>query len=307
MTPRERVMAAVRGEAPDRTPFAVWYHFHLDPPAGAASRMAEAELDFYHRYRPDLLKVMHDVEYEPVGEVKTTADWARLPVLEPDRGNFGAQLETLAQIRAGLPPDVPMIETVFNVYSYADKLCGKRLLAHIREDADAVHVGLRAIAASLARYAEACLAQGCDGIYLAVAGASGEGAPEQEYRQHFLRYDQQVLAVVAAAPLNVVHLHGYRDLHFGIAVDLPTAAVCWSDRASGPSLAEARRELGGCLMGGLDETRFARMSVAEIVEQGRDAISKARGGGFILAPGCAIPTDTDPAKIEAIKEAVGVD
>jgi uroporphyrinogen decarboxylase len=266
--------------------------------------MAAAELAFYERFKPDFLKVMHDVGYEPVEPVLERDDWENLPVLDPQKGNFGLQLETLSDIRAGLNPDVPMIDTVFSVYSYANGLSGGRLLTHLRADPETVHKGLSAIAESLALYAGATIDVGCEGIYYAISGANGDGPTRAEYRDHFLKYDMQVLHASAAAPFNVLHLHGYKDLYYDIALDLPANALCWSDRACDVSLAEGRASYPGCLIGGLDETKFAKMTRDQIVAQARDAISQTRGNSFILAPGCAIPTDTDPALIDLIRESV---
>lgn len=305
MTPRQRVLAAVHGQPTDRVPYAVWYHFNLSPPVGPWSDMADREIAFYERYRPDFLKVMHDVSYEPIAPVEQPGDWTKLSVLDPHTGNFGDQLFTLRQIRAGIGPDVPMIDTVFGVYHYAEKLSEGRLRDHLKSDPHAVHVGLRALCQSLAHYAQACVDAGCDGIYYALSGASAEGAGE-EYLRHFLPYDREVLGALRSAEFNVLHLHGYKDLSFDIARELPASAVCWSDRAAGPSLAQARQlDSRCCLIGGLDETRFAQMTAAEIAEQASDAIGQAGGRSFILAPGCAIPTDTNPALIDCIGAAVG--
>lgn len=304
MTPRDRILTAIRGGTPDRVPFTVWHHFHFDPPAGPSSRMADAELEFYSRYTPDLLKIMHDAPYEPAGVVERASDWARLPVLDPSTGNFGGQLSTLASIRTGLSPDVPIIATVFGVYHYANEISRGRLLYQLREAPIAVHKGLSAIAQSLAAYAQATLQAGCDGIYYALSGASTEGATRDEYRRHFLSYDLQVLSSVAQASVNILHLHGYGQVYFDRMRDLPASALSWSDRAAGPSLTKARLIHDGCLMGGLDETRFAVMTPDEIVEQGRHAVTAMDGRGFILAPGCSIPATTTPDRIAAIREAV---
>ena len=90
MTKRERVMAAVEGRPVDRVPFSLWYHFRLDPPAGEG--MAQAELEFYRKYSPDLFKVMHDIPYEMPPDrpqIEQSNDWRRLPVLDGKSGNFG--------------------------------------------------------------------------------------------------------------------------------------------------------------------------------------------------------------------------
>jgi uroporphyrinogen decarboxylase len=297
-------LTAIRGGAPDQTPFTVWHHFYLDPSAGPSSRMADAELEFHARYRPDLLKVMHDVAYEQSGAINRPHDWTHLPILDPATGNFGAQLHTLAAIRDGLDSDVPMIDTVFGVYHYANEISHGKLLYHLRESPIEVHKGLSAIAQSLASYAQATLETGCEGIYYALSGASGEGATREEYRKHFFTYDLQILASVAQASINILHLHGYEHLYFDRMRSLPASVLCWSDRAGGPSLAHARRIHSGCLMGGLDETRFAEMTPDEIVAQGQEAIAQMEGRGFILSPGCSIPEMTTPDRIAAIREAV---
>lgn len=304
MTPRERIIAAVQGKPTDRVPFAAWYHFSLTPPAGPWSDMAEQEIAFCRRYKPDFLKVMHDIPFEPMPPIEEPADWAKLSVLDPQTGNFGDQLFTVRQIRAGIGADIPMIETIFGVYHYANELSEGRLLSHLRSQPDQVHAGLSALATSLARYAQSCLDAGCDGVYYALSGASAGGATRDEYLHHFLPYDRQILESAHGAPFNVLHMHGYDDLYFDLAHDLPANAVCWSDRAGGPSLAVARQVHSGCLIGGLDEVAFAKMTEAEIVAQARDAIRQAGTQGFILAPGCAIPTDTDPALIDCLREAV---
>jgi uroporphyrinogen decarboxylase len=300
MTPRERLSAAVNGRLPDRVPYTAWHHFHLDPPAGPESCMAQAEIRFYESFEPDLLKVMHDVPYEPMGELSEPTDWRSIPVLSPDTGNFGRQLHTLRQIRGALAAGVPMIDTVFGVYYYADKLSGGRLLDHLRQDPEAVKVGLAALAESLSLYAQATIKAGCEGIYFALCGASGEGATREEYAPTFLEYDRVVLESVADAPFNVLHLHGYKDLYFDLTHDLPADILCWSDRAGGPTLAEARQIHSGCIMGGIDETRFEEMTPAQIAAQGLAAITEAGVRRFILAPGCSVPDNAGIARLQAI-------
>ncbi|MGO8670836.1 MAG: uroporphyrinogen decarboxylase family protein [Capsulimonadaceae bacterium] len=305
MTPRERMKAAVDGRSIDRVPYVAWHHFHLDPPAGPESGMADAEIRFYESFQPDLLKVMHDIRYESIGELARPEDWRSIPVLEPGSGNFGLQLHTLGQIRAALDPMVPMIDTVFGVYYYGDKLSGGRLLTHLRDDPDSVHVGLAALAESLRCYARATLDDGgCEGIYFALSGASGEGATREEYIAHFKQYDQSVLESVLDAPFNILHLHGYKDLYFDLTHDLPAAIVCWSDRAGGPTLTEARRIHAGCIMGGIDETQFEKMTPDEIVAQSRAAIAEAGTQHFVLAPGCSVPDNASVPRLQAIRAAV---
>jgi len=304
MTPRERLAAAVDGSQVDRVPYCAWHHFRLDPPAGPLSDMAAAELRFYESFEPDLLKVMHDIDYEETWELVEPSDWRRIPVLDPESGNFGLQLHTLRQIREALDPSVPIIDTVFGVYHYANELSRGRVLSHLREDPEAVHVGLAALTQSLIHYARATISAGCEGIYYALSGASADAATRREYCGSFKDYDREILQSVAGAQFNILHLHGYHDLYFDLTHDLPASVVCWSDRAGGPSLVEARGMHRGCLMGGIDEKHFELMTPEQIIAQARSAIADAGDRRFILSPGCSVPNDASVTRLRAIRDAV---
>lgn len=305
MTKRERIQAAIEGRRPDRTPYSLWYHFRLDPPAG--DEMAEAELAFYRAYQPDLLKVMHDIPYEmPQGMplIRSAEDWRKLPVLDGISGNFGRQLYTVNRIITEKGDDAPVIDTVFGVFSTAQKLCGKRTLEHLRSDPDSVHAGLRNIAESLSNYTRAVIEKGADGIYLAVSGCASDTMPEEEYRKNFLQYDQQVLNAAAKGTTSVLHHHGagiYPEATLGLN---GFQIFSWSDRIDGnPGIREMRLKHTGCLMGGVDEVNFGSATADQVVQQAKEAIAASDGLGFILAPGCAVPTP--PASSEENLKAFG--
>jgi uroporphyrinogen decarboxylase len=307
MTPRERLKAAVDGTAVDRVPFVAWHHFYLKPPAGPDSEMAAAELKFYNSFKPDLLKVMHDVPFEYLGEINTPEDWRSLPVVDPHKGNYALQLETLRQIRSSLDPTVPMVDTVFGVYATAFDISKGKIVSHLRENPEPVIAGLRSIAESIRRYACAALSGGCEGIFYALSGASAEGVSNTEYAEVFKPLDAAILGDVEDAPFNILHVHGYSDLYFGLVHDLPAKAINWSDRAGGPSLSDARSIHKGCIMGGIDEKRFDSMAPQQITNLARAAVAEAGTRSFILAPGCSVPDNTSTERLRAIREAVVIE
>jgi uroporphyrinogen-III decarboxylase len=104
-----------------------------------------------------------------------------------------------------------------------------------------------------------------------------------------------------------VHHHGV-GIHVDIALALRGYQIySWSNRLKGnPSLREMRVRTKACLMGGVDETTFGQASPADIVQQSREAIAETNGRGFILAPGCAVPTPPEsPAEnLAAFRAAV---
>ncbi len=305
MTKFERIQAAIRGEAVDRVPYSLWYHFRLNPPAGET--LANAELEFYARYDPDLFKVMHDIPYEmPLGmaSIHSISDWTKLSVLPPDKGNFGEQLAALRIIQRRKGDDAPIVDTVFNVFAYAQKISQQQLLNHLRQDADTVRVGLERIAQSLAGYARKLAEEGI-GTYLAVAGASADLATPEEYERIFLPLDEMVLDAAQGAPVNVLHLHG-ENIYFDLMLPLSAKAhiLSWSNRITAPSIPEARLKYTGCIMAGVDEVNIKSMTVEQVKQQVRETIEQTRGRGIIVAPGCAVPTDTPPELLLAIREAV---
>lgn len=292
MTGRERIMRAVRGEPTDRVPFSLWYHFHLDPPAGAG--LARAELDFAARYRPDLLKVMHDIPYEMpsvLPSIETPDDWPRLPVLDGAGGHFGQQLEAVRMILDGRAEDYPVVVTVFGVGATAEKISNRRVFEHLHQGAERVEEGLEALTRSICAYVHALVELGVDGIYLAVVGAAADTMAADSHRTYFAAREQRVLDTASEASLNVIHHHGVGIYPENVLPLRGYAIYSWSDRLAGnPSIKEMRLRTQACLMCGVNELTFGTASPDEILAEARDALQQSGGRRFILAPGCAVPT-----------------
>lgn len=311
MNKRERIAAVIAGRPVDRTPYSLWYHFRLDPPIG--EQMVCEELAFYHRYDPDLFKVMHDIPYEMPADlprIETVEDWAKLPVLEGTTGNFGAQLQAIKQIIAGRGDEGPVVDTIFNVFSVAQKISGGKVLYHLQADPKSVHIGLERIAESLANYAHALIAAHADGIYLAISGAASDTMDEETYRDNFLHYDQQVLDAAVGGTVNVVHQHGrgiYPELTLGRLFHFNVFS--WSDRLpENPDICAIRARTDHALLAGIDETTFGTVTPEEIIQQVQDALCNCGRRDLIIAPGCAVPTPPESpiANLKAIRTAVSL-
>jgi len=302
---RERLQAAVEGHSVDRVPVGLWCHFPLANSSGRA--LAEAEMDFAKKYDPDFLKVMNDLPLnlpEGMERIENPEDWFKLRPLDPKSGSFGAQLETLRILKQNISPDMPIIDTVSGPFSAANKLCGKRLLAHLDANPEAVRHGLQSIAVSLADYASTWMDAGGDGIFYALDGAQLSRMSEDEYAGVFLPLDRIVLqAAMEKGTFNVLHLHG-ANLMFDLVHNLPAHVLNWSSRITYPSLGEARGIHTGCIAGGIDETTIDKKSPVDVFDEARRAIAEAGANSFILAPGFAVPTDTPEENLLAVRSAV---
>ncbi len=311
MTPRERLFAAAAGRAVDRVPYALWQHSTVHE--RTVERFTRYTLDFHEKYRPDLLKVMYDEQYDlPVDRhhLRDARDWRLLEEFEAHTGAFGRQLECLARIRAAVGPQVPVVQTIYSPFHVAHKFAGRRLLEDWQREPEAVGGALGVIAANYRRFAECCLREaGVDGFYFAPIGCEASYMAREQYVPMVRPSDLAVLEKLRQAPLLILHIHGEREVYFDLLADYPCDVLSWEDRVAGPALAQVRRSSSRCLMGGIDHLSGPGSTPEQLVAQGREAISQVGGskGGFILAPGCTFPAGTPEANLRALARAVQSD
>ena len=218
MKKRERVMAALAGEEVDRAPASFWGHDYIREwtPVG----LAEATLERYRRYDWDFIKVNPRAtyyaeawgnRYQPSGDalhgpldvdyvLKTARDLDRLAALDVQEGPFGEQLAALRLIAESLAGEAPFIQTVFSPLAVVGRLANGDLGSirrYMREDGEALHRALDAIAQTLSAYAKACLDAGADGIFFAtVDWGTYDVATAEQYAEFGRPYDLQVLSAV---------------------------------------------------------------------------------------------------------------
>jgi uroporphyrinogen decarboxylase len=299
MTRRERVEAAVRGDAPDRTPICFWHHFK---PKGSPQRLAEATARFFGTFDLDIFKIMPDIPYPfPRAGIKDPGDWDLLAPLETYDGNLGWFVETVRILRDKLADDTPIIVTNFAPMCRAIQFAGiETVRRHIADDPAQLHHGLSTIAHNLAALSRAAIDAGADGIFLAVQGGADKMLTREQYAEFGKPYDLEVLQQCRSGWLNVLHAHGDSELLMDDFLTYPVNVLNWSDRITGLSLREVRqRKPGLCLMGGIHERGpITKGSVQEMEAEIADALEQTDGGHqFILANGCSIPDDSDEAKL----------
>jgi len=323
MTKKERVRAALRGEAVDRVPVAMWGHDYLREWTREA--LVEATLELYRAHDWDLIKLnprwTHFAEawgstYEPPTEqrnprtltttIHSAEDLAKLRPVHARRGVFSDHLSALELMLAEVGDEVDVVATVFSPLSVVGLLCGlpDDLLPYAASDPASLHSAIAAVTVTLIDYAEACIAAGAAGIFYApLVWASADTCDEAFYREYGRPYDLQVLARVRQAELNILHVcrdHNMIDL----LLDYPVAALNWADHGTGnPSLAEVKARTDKAVMGGIDQTRLAEMSTGEAAAQAEAALSAGPERLFVTG-GCSISPLTPDANRAAVVSAV---
>ena len=322
MTNRDRVMAALRGEAVDRVPLSFWMHNFVAE--NSVEGFVAESLRLARAFGWDYLKPQSraqcfaeawGLQYRASGERAVAytrthapcADAAGLRSLkpaEPAAGALGEQLRALRQIRAGVGPDTPIIWTVFSPLMVVPYLLPggvEQALAIAREEPDALEAGLAAIAHTLAGYTRLALAAGADGLFYATNVARRDLLTAAECRRFQRPYDLQILAAAAAAPFNVLHVCGSGVL-FDEFVDYPVQAISWAQAEGNPSLADGRRRSGRAVMGGLPaKPVIVTLTPDAVAARARAAVREMDGRALLLGPDCSINPETPDALLHAAR------
>jgi uroporphyrinogen decarboxylase len=299
----ERVRAALAGRPVDRAPFTVWYHFGTQH--APAERTAQVHLEFFEHYDLDLLKLMNDYDYPmPRGleVVATAADLARLEPFDPLSTPMGTQLAVVDQVAGALRGRALFLDTVFNAWNTLKRnLVREAMPALMEEQPEALEAALAVVNDNLIRYAQASLARGAAGIFFSVP-ATAESLTPAQYERFMRPFDLAFLeGIRGRGECHVLHAHGER-LYFDRLVDYPAHALSWADQNGGPSIPEARRRTRFTLVAGLDHVRFGESSARLLRGQVARALEAGGPTGFVLAPGCSLPTYAYPPLIRVARD-----
>src|SRR5258708_8912286 len=151
MTSRDRVLAALRGEAVDRPPVSFWGHvYHRE---SSAEELVAHTLERWERFRWEWIKLnpRKHCQVEPWGvryrysgvpdekpalesfPVHEPSDWDAIGEVPHDAGALGEQIEAVRMLRARLPHEVPILQTVFTPLAILGELTEppQRLREHL--------------------------------------------------------------------------------------------------------------------------------------------------------------------------------
>jgi uroporphyrinogen decarboxylase len=337
LTKRERLSRSIAGPgAPgvDRLPVALWRHFFVEETSRAG--LVEAMVRWQKTFDWDFLKINPRAcyhvqdwgnQYEFSGSehvkptlvrsaVHTADDFRHLDLLDATGGGEGLAAPVLADhlgavgdLRKALGPDVPMLMTIFTPMSIAADLAGgpQDLAGLVREDATMVHVGLRTITDTFARFARQCIEAGADGIFLATThSATTTNFTPEQYEEFGRPYDLEILDAAEGAPLNLLHVCKSHAM-VRLLADYPAAMLNWDmrDKTNPRMNAIAPLAPDKALVGGLDRFLFPRKGacgtlLAQIEETRREMGDRP----FVVGSTCTIETTSDPEAVMAVREAV---
>jgi len=305
----ERVRAVLKHQDVDRVPAGFWFHF--PPEYRGGESMARRHIEYYKTTDLDIMKVMNDTGYAPVGKmvIKQPRDWAALeptPLTDP---LFQSHLEGLKRIVDAIGREVLIMTTAFNPFHEAvvilraslqgsgDEMKAREiLLQHLRQEPEPVVKALQTIAADEARFFRACITEaGINGIYYSAQGGERDLMSDDEHARWFRPNDLYVLeALQPVAEFVVGHFCG-RSINLARFVGYPVQLANWAAHADNLSLSAGKRLLGGVpILGGLNERGPLVYGPREALQaEVGAALAEMGNRGFMLGAGCTVPGDVD--------------
>lgn len=337
LSKRERVDAALKGEAVDRVPVSAWRHFLKAE--HQPETLAHISLQHFNEFDWDWLKVNPRAtyyaeawgnryafkNYDTVvprlidGPLHTPADLDKIQPLNPTAGVFAEHLDLTRLIKAGIG-DAHFLQTVFSPLSVLSFLVARTetdnledfaraqyagVRQFIQENPQGAHEALKNIADTLGNYAAAVVDAGASGIFFAIVKLARQGVlTEAEFAEFGKPYDLQVLQAVAGAPFNMLHICGPYT-YFDAVTDYPVQAINWATIGqNNPTLEEAQQQTQSALVGGVDELGSLQTGTPdEVIDEALAAIRITNGRHFLLTPGCGTNEDVPAKNLHALRKA----
>lgn len=313
MNKRERVMAVIQGQKPDRIPSGFWLHFPKGHDFGKAAE--DIHVDFFQKTGTDICKIMNENLLPWDESIHTPADWNHIKPFNKKADYIQRQIDLVKRIADRMAGEAVLLATIHGVVASISHVLGGGALydrdkllqvRHMRENPQGMHAAYEAVTEILQYLAEECLRAGADGIYYAALGGENYGHTDAEFDEFVRPAD---LAIMNAAKdrkcFNVLHIcKDHIDLNR--YVDYPGEVVNWGVYSDNLSLEEGRKLFPGrVILGGLDDRSGVLVdgTLEQIQAEVKQIIAGFGRENFILGADCTLPTEIAYERIRCAVEA----
>jgi len=170
------------------------------------------------------------------------------------------------------------------------------------DDPDFCHKIMEQALSAVIQKSLALASIGVDALYIGDT-FGGVISPDQ-FREFCLPYIKRfVQAIKGKGPLVYLHICGNSTKILEMMADTGVDCIEPLDPLGGVKVADAKKRVGHrvALMGGVHTVKLAHGTLPEVVDDCRRCLSEgAPGGGYILAAGDMLPTETSREKVEAM-------
>lgn len=325
ITKRQRVEAAIRGDAVDQVPFGIWLHNFAEEYSDEA--LATETLRLYERFDFDFIKPqtrahcfgeMWGQEMEPPAgrdfwpvtktfAVRADGDLDNLRQVPANAGALAEQVRAYRRIRAAVGQDVHIIATVFSPMMNLTLMHqdGKPGALRLQDSApDALERALDGMSSTLEEYVALCRDAGVDGLFYATTTGNLGETTDAQFERFQRPFDDRILSAAKDCPINVLHICG-PAIHAPWFKDHAANVYSWATTPGNPSLQDMYATTGRTVMSGAPaKPTIAKMQPAELAEHVQRSLQEMQGRHHILGPDCSINSNTSPELMDVIADTV---
>jgi uroporphyrinogen decarboxylase len=304
---REAVLNLLTSEGhPGYVPAAFFMHF------GAAYREGQAAVDrhlaYFRHTGMDFVKIQYEYAFPRLPEIRRPQDWANMPLYGDDF--YAAPLKVVEGLVQAAKREALVLVTLYSPFMSAGHTTSEQVITeHLKQDPEAVKIGLEIITESLLHFVRGCVRLGVDGFYASTQGGEAHRFAGTEIFASYVKpYDLVLMQEAdAACTFNILHICDYCGGYDDLApfLDYPLDVVNSSLHLGSHELTprEAAAMFGRPFMGGMDRHGAIASGDHAAVEEAVTALLHKAPERFILGADCTIPSDTD---WDAIRAAVRV-
>ena len=313
---RERVIAAIRGEAVDHVPCGFSLHFPKSVTAHEA--VVKEHLDFFTQTDTDIAKIMNENLLNIGRPISTLEELAQLPHVDL-RQLIDRQAELTRDIKAQCDPQLFLLGTLHGICASSihpmetqgmEYLTARNFILNgLRQNEAAVLPVLEAVCDWLCEFAKSYAQAGVDGIYYASLGGERDLLTDEEFEKWIKPFDLRVMQTIRETGcycfLHIckdgLNMERYRD--FAPLADV----VNWGIYEAPCSLEEGKKLFGDCtIMGGLPNRSgvMTEGTQEQLDDAVRQLVSEKGKTKFILGADCTLPSEISWSRIRSISDTV---
>jgi uroporphyrinogen decarboxylase len=331
MTPMERLLAVGCGAVPDRVPFLITSREFGMRYAG--KRMSEA-YENPRAYVESQLRLLDDFEVDGVWDIWCTpavdealgatmeipdddppwieqpcvrerADLAKLKSIDPQRdGRMPYLLDVVRRLKDAVGPDIPVIAWASPPFRTACMIRGNtELYMDIFDDPAFVKELLEVATEACTAYGKALVDAGADIVATSNPVANFDCVSLDHFREFAHPYSKRMFGAIKAHGAKLINFHtcGRWDDRYDLCCE--NADIIHCDKVD---LKDFKRRYADrvTIMGNVKSVETLLQGTVETVKQEtlRCLTNGAPGGRYILSNDCAVPRDTPPANVRAMRE-----
>ena len=295
MNKRDAVFNLAYSSAPpDHVPAAFFLHF--DPAFHQGQPAIDKHLEFFRATGMDFLKIQYEQIPTPLPLIRKPADWTQTPrYLEVD---FEPTLQVVEGLVKAAKAEALVILTVYSPFMWAGQIASADVLStHLKEDPEAVKIGLEILTENVLILVRACKRLGVDGFYVSTQGGEAFRFKGTDIFQKYIKpTDLTVWDEIRSGPFNILHVCDYNGGYDDLApfLDYPGQVVNCSLKVGEGMLTpkEVSQMFGRPFMGGLERKGIIATGTLDSIRKAAKDVLATAPERFMLAADCTVPSET---------------